>query len=231
MKAIFRIALATLAAHGLVAADSPKKAPITKYTKLWQDSPFTSKPLPPPPDDPAPAFEDYSLAGVSPIEGGYRVTLMEKKDPTKRHFIYSDDPNPPKGFKILGVTRKADDPRGTVVRLSTGSQVGTVTYDDKLMTIAAPKPQAPQQPAIPGQPVPQPLQPGQIPQRQPRPRVVPPPVPAQGQVQPGQPQVQAQVQPQIHVQIQPQVPVNQPQAAPQQINPQRFERPDRRGGR
>jgi hypothetical protein len=224
MKAIFRIALATLAAHGLVAADSPKKAPITKYTNLWQNSPFTSKPPPPGPVEEAPAFEDYSLAGVSPIEGGYRVTLMDKKKPEQRIFIYSDDPNPKHGFKILGVTRKPDEPRGTVVRLSSGSQTGTVTYDDKLMAIAAPKPQAPQQPqAIPGQPMPQPLQPGQMPQRQPRPRVVPPPVPTQGQVQPGQPQIQPQ--------IQPQVPITQPQVVPQQSQSQRFERPDRRGGR
>jgi hypothetical protein len=218
-----RIALVTLAAHGLACADLPKKAPITNYSNLWNNSPFTSKPPPPGPVEEAPAFEEYSLAGVSPIDGGYRVTLMEKKDPTKRHFIYSDDPNPPKGFKILGVTRKADDPRGTVVRMSSGNQTGTITYDDKLMAIAAPKPQAPQQPQIPGQP-PQPaLQPGQMPQRQPRPRVVPPPVPVQGQAQP--------VQPQIQPQIQPQVPINQPQAVPQQIHPSQLQRPDRRGGR
>jgi hypothetical protein len=223
MSLPIRLALVSLAAHGLACADVPKKVPITNYSNLWTNSPFTSKPPPPPPPDEAPVFEEYALSGVSPIEGGYRVTLIEKKQPDKRIFIYSDDPNPPKGFKILGVTRKADDPRGTVVRMSSGSQTGTITYDDKLMALAAPKPQAVQQPQIPGQP-PQPvLQPGQMPQRQPRPRVVPPPVPVQGQAQPVQPQIQQQIQPQIQ-QI-------QPQAVPQQINPTQFQRPDRRGGR
>ncbi len=215
MSAILRIAITTLAAQGLVCADLPKKAPLSKYSDLWTKSPFTSKPPPPPPPDEIPAFEDYALAGVSPIEGGYRVTLLDKKNPEKRIFIFSDDPGSKDGFKILGVTRDPDKPRGTVVRLSSGSQTGTVTYDDKLMTLAAPPPpQNPQQaqPQMPGQPQPQ-LQPGQMPQRQPRPRVVPPPVP-------GQPQPQAQ----------PRVQINQPQGQPQQ-NTQRFDRQDRRGGR
>ena len=221
MSLLFRITLAALAAHGLASADLPKKAPITKYSNLWTNSPFTSKPPPPAPPDEAPAFEDYALTGVSPIQGGYRVTLMDKKQPDQRIFVYSDDPNPKHGFKILGVTRDPDKPRGTVVRLSSGTQTGTVTYDDKLMTLAAPKVQNPPQaqPQIPGQPMPQPaLQPGQMPQRQPRPRVVPPPVPVQA----------GQAQPQVHPQVQPHVPITQPQAVPQQNHSQR---PDRRGGR
>jgi hypothetical protein len=209
MSAAIRTALLVLAATGWAAADLPKKVPITRYTNLWQNSPFTSKPPPPESAPEANPLEDYALAGVSPISGGYRVTLINKKTPEERIFVYSDDPKPKHGFKILAVTRKSGDPLGTVVRLSSGSVTGTVSYDDKLLALAQPKPQAPHQPqAQPGQPQPQPLQPGQMPQRQPRPRVVPPPVP--GQVQP---------------QAQPQIQVPQPQVQPN------AQRPDRRGGR
>lgn len=206
MKSAFRMLLLVLATAGWAAADLPKKTPKTKYRGLWENSPFTSKPPPPEEGPVVNPLEDYALAGVSPITGGYRVTLLNKKKPEERIFVFSDDVNPKHGFKILGVERKSGDPLGTVVRLSSGPVTGSVSYDDKLLTItqAAPKPpQAqPGHPAIPGQPM---LQPGQMPQRQPRPRVVPPPIPGQVNIQ-GQPQVQPQAQPQVQPQAQPQVP-------------------------
>jgi hypothetical protein len=191
MKSALSLLLATLALTAWVSADVPAKAPPTKYRTLWENSPFTSKP-PPPEDGPvANPLEDYALGGVSPITGGYRVTLLNKKKPEERITVDTD--NPKSGFKILSVTRKSGDPLGTIVRMSSGALTGTVAFDEKLLTIAAPpaaaKPQ-PGQPNLPGQP---PIpgmanqinnpngQPG-VPQRQPRPRVVPPPTP-QGQPQ------------------------------------------------
>jgi hypothetical protein len=50
MKTAPRMLLLALALTGWAAADLPKKAPVTKYSRLWTDSPFTSKPEPPPPD-------------------------------------------------------------------------------------------------------------------------------------------------------------------------------------
>jgi len=187
---------------GWAFAELPKKMPVGRYSGLWMSSPFTSKPPPPGPIVEGNPLEDYALIGVSPIAGGYRVSLINKKEPEKRMVVDSD--NPAAKFKILNVTRKPGDPLGTVVRLSTGTVTGTVTYDDKLMTlVAAPAkaaPVQPGQPPIPGMPPgvqPQP-NPGQ---RQPRPRVVPPPVP-QGAAQ-GVPQAQqAQPQPQQIPQVQ-----------------------------
>lgn len=174
-----------LALAGLASADLPKKAPITRYTGLWTNSPFTAKPPPltqGPENNP---LDDYALIGVSPIGGnGYRVTLINKKKPEDRITVDSD--NAKTGFKILAVTRKDGDPTGTVVRMSSGTMTGTVSFDQKLLTLAAaPAKAPPQAPGIPQQPIPQPgqppAQPGQPqPQRQPRPRVVPPPVPQAG---------------------------------------------------
>jgi hypothetical protein len=187
MHSVPRILLLAFALTGWAVADLPKKAPNAKYTRLWIDSPFTSKPPPPETGPVTGPFEDYSLAGVSPVTGGYRVTLLNKKKPEERIIVESDRPN--EGFKVLGVIRKEGDPLGTVVRMSSSAGIGTVSFDTKLLALAtAPPPKAnPQLPpgvnaGIPGQP----LQPGQIVQpgqqpgqplnRQPRPRVVPPPV-------------------------------------------------------
>lgn len=178
MHAASRILLTTLALAGWVVADLPKKAPLTKYTRLWTDSPFTSKPPPPEAAAAANPLEDYTLAGISPVSGGYRVTLLNKKKPEERIIVESD--RPAGGFKILEVIRKAGDPLGTVVRMMSGSVTGSVAFDETLLTLAPPpaaKPQLP--PGItpnfpPGHP-----QAGQPVQRQPRPRVVPPPTPRQ----------------------------------------------------
>ena len=180
MNSTTRIFLLTLALTGWTVAGLPKKAPITQYIGLWTNSPFTSKPAPPAPVETANPLEDYSLAGVSPIGGGYRVTLLNKKKPDERIAIDTDKPTG--DFKILEVIRKPGDPLATVVSLSTGSKTGTVAFDEKFLTlVAAPtakmNPKGPPGMNIPGQPPS--FQPGQQSgdpsQRQPRPRVVAPP--------------------------------------------------------
>jgi hypothetical protein len=191
---VFNPVLLLLALTGVAAADLPKKAPLSRYSSLWTNSPFTSKPPPPEAGPENNPLDDYALIGVSPINdnNGYRVTLINKKKPDERITVDSDETV--SGFKILGVTRKPGDPLGTVVRMSSGSMTGTVSFDEKLLTVAAAKaqPQAPPQaapPQVPGQP-PQPVPPGQAqPLRQPRPRVIPPPAPQAGAAaQAGQPQ-------------------------------------------
>lgn len=181
-----------LAFAGLASADLPKKVPLTRYSGLWVNSPFTSKPLvqgDAPVNNP---LDEYALIGVSPIGGaGYRVTLINKKKPDERITVDSDSAKT--GFKILEVIRKAGDPLGTVVRMSSGSMSGTVSFDQKLLTLAAaPAAKAPGQPpgqaAQPNPPGQQQPPPGQANLRQPRARVVPPPAaPPGGQVQPNQP--------------------------------------------
>lgn len=182
MKPAPRLIFSMLVLAGWAAAEVPKTPPVTKYRSLWTDSPFTAKPPPPGPTEVDNRIDDYALLGVSPIPSGYRVTIVEKKNPEERIVIESDRPK--EGFKILAVVRKAGDPLGTTVRLATGAMTGTVAFEDKLLEIKAPPPQqAAQKPPVPGQA--KPPVPGQPPQRQPRPRVVPPPAPAQSPQQGG----------------------------------------------
>ena len=177
MPRVLHIILLVPALVGWAAADVPRKAPITKYAGLWTNSPFTSKPPPPEAGPVVNPLEDYTLAGVSPVSSGYRVTLLNKKKPEERIIVESDKPR--EGFKILGVTRKAGDPLGTVVRMQSGSVTGTVAFDETLLTLAPPPAAKPQVPpgVVPPPQLGQPPQPGQQPLRQPRPRVVPPPTP------------------------------------------------------
>ncbi len=177
-RACHLLMLAT-ALSAVATADLPRKAPLTKYSTLWTDSPFTSKPPPPEQVAAANPLEDYALAGVSPIPDGYRVTLLNRKDPKERIVVETHKPS--EGFKILGINRKSGDPLGTVVRMASGNVTGTVSFDESLLTLEAPPQPKPQvQPQLP--PGVQP-QPGQAAPRQPRPRVVPPPNP---QAQQGQ---------------------------------------------
>lgn len=168
-----------LALAGIASADVPKKAQLSRYNGLWNNSPFTSKPPPVTQGPEENILDDYALIGVSPIENnGFRVTLINKKKPDDR--ITVDSGKTGTGFTILGVDRKPGDPLGTAVRMKSGSMSGVVKFDEKLLALAAPpKVAAVQQPNQSGQPQPQ-LQPGQQPQggqRQPRPRVIPPPTP------------------------------------------------------
>ena len=146
-----------LALAGLASADLPKKVPLTRYSGLWINSPFTSKPLDTGPGATVNPLDDYALIGVSPIGGnGYRVTLINKKKPDERITVDSDSAKT--GFKILEVVRKSGDPLGTVVRMSSGSMTGTVSFDQKLLTLtpaaapAAPPGAAPGGQGRPGQP-------------------------------------------------------------------------------
>lgn len=174
--------LALLLASSVVAFANPSKAPLTKYSTLWTNSPFTSKPPiedgPPPGPNP---LEDYALGGITPITGGYRVTLLNRKDPEERVTIDTHRKNQEHGFEVVSVDRKPGDPLATVVHLSKGTNKGTVEFDTALLTLKAPPAPAPQQPQarpgtppIPGQP--QPGNPND-PRAQIRNRVVQPPVP------------------------------------------------------
>jgi hypothetical protein len=178
----FFLALGTAADAGV-----PEKRPLTYYARLWNDSPFTSKPPPPIFTPQANPLEGLVLLGVSPIQGGYRVTITEKKNPGNRIYVSSDEPNAKHGFRILGVDREPGDPMGTKVRLSSGRNVGTVSFDSKALAIAQPKlpkqdPRMGNRPGMPGMSQEQ----QRMINRQPRPRVIPPPSPnPQGQTMQG----------------------------------------------
>lgn len=197
--------LTTIATTGAALADVPRAAPVSRYSKLWTDSPFTTPPPPPDPTGPENPMTDYALIGVSPLGNDkYRATILNKKKPDEPR-IYLETGREISGFKLVSVKRRNGDPLATTVQVQAGSRTGTISVDEKVLTLAAPP--APKQVApqpgqqIPGQPPGQanPMQPGQG--RQPRPRTIPPPTTG-GQAAAPQPQQQVQQAPQPQLQQQ-----------------------------
>jgi hypothetical protein len=178
-------------------AGVPQKQPLGNYAKLWTNSPFTAKPPVAGAGPVANPLEDYALLGVSPIGNkGYRVTLINKKQADQRITIETGKTSAD-GLSIIKVNREAGQPLKTTVEMASGSMQGTVSFDEKLLTIAAPAPTAPpgqapgqMPPQIQGQPIP-----GQVIQKQPRPRVVPPPAPGNPNFNPAAGQIQGQPNP------------------------------------
>lgn len=173
-------------------AGVPQKLPLSNYSRLWTNSPFTSKPPTFGSGPIANPLDDYALLGVSPIGKGHRVTLINKKQPDQRITVETGKTSAD-GFSIIKVNRKAGQPLETTVEMASGSMQGTVSFDEKLLTIAAPPPVAPAAQA-PGQAPPQ-IQgqaPAQAPPVQPRPRVVPPPAPSSPNINPAAGQIPGQ---------------------------------------
>lgn len=183
-------ALLSLAALSvpLFAADLPSKVPLSRYSGLWTNSPFTSPPPPPEAGPTVNPLDDYALTGVSPVPGGHRVTIINKKNPEEKIVL---EPGVQREFEVVSVSRAPGKALGTTVVLSSGSQQGTVSFEQEHLALKPPPAAQP--------PVPNPGERGQNPetppgvpategQRQPRPRIVPPAAGQSPTAAPPQPQ-------------------------------------------
>lgn len=137
-------------------AEVPKKKPLSRYAKLWNDSPFTVKPLPDvvikEEENP---LDNYTLAGACELKGGWFVVLMNKKDRERirlRPGAESED-----GFKVVKVEHGASYLETKVEIRTRSGKTGTVEYDKKFLVLKKATPKAPTG-AKPGQ-----LKPGQRP--------------------------------------------------------------------
>ncbi len=196
MKHLLSTTILMVAAVSVATAGKPVKKPITTYGTLWNNSPFTAKPPPPEKAEEITPLDDWRLGGVSPIEGGYMVTIFHKKNagesqiirPTGTVVKAKDEmkflsPGASGSYKVDRVEYGKDSWKDTVVYLSAGGRSGKVEFDEKLLTpkAAAPVPQGrggpPGQPNAQGQ-VPMVVTPGDPGARPPRQRTVTPPTPS-----------------------------------------------------
>ncbi|MBB5352258.1 hypothetical protein HNR46_002501 [Haloferula luteola] len=171
MKAIFFL---ILSAVPLLAAP-PKEPSVNRYRTLWTDSPFTSKPPPEAGPVAVNPFEDYSLGGVTKLEDGYFVVLLNSKDPEKKQLLR---PGVKSEFEVLDVKWSDTSWKETTVRLKRGAQTGSISFDDSQLSLKA-APAAPQPAAQNNNPVPAAQNndnnANNEQRRRPRPRVVVPP--------------------------------------------------------
>ena len=137
MKRIARIfpALLLLAVSAPPAAHAkaPRKPPLMGYSRLWNPSPFTTKPVVEkgPVMEEVNPFEDWALGGVGQTQGHYIVVLFNRKDAKKKVFVEQGDPKAE--FRIVAVKEDPNDRKNTVVTLTSGGKTGTVTFDEKLL--------------------------------------------------------------------------------------------------
>jgi len=192
MKALLFLPLALATA---ASADVPQKVPLIRYIQLWSDSPFTRKPPPEQIVETTP-LDDYALGGVSPVDGGYFVILLNRKKPDEKIVI---QPGQASEFRVMEVRPGDTGPLSTTVLVgAAGGKSKLLSFDEKLLTLKAPPTGGKSQVAgqtgtaqppgnqPPGQPQPiappqQGVRPGQNGQgagqgatRPPRPRVIPP---------------------------------------------------------
>ena len=145
------VGLTLLCFAGNAMSDAlPKKQPRGRYATLWTKSPITVKkkiigdiPIPS-------KVDDYTLAGVSPIAGGWSVTLIHKKERGKRLHLLPGMEND-ENFTVASVRQDPISNKNTTVVISTpNGKKGTVGYEDKFLALkAAPVAKKPANPRKP----------------------------------------------------------------------------------
>lgn len=117
---------------GFAAAEAPRKQGLSRYSMLWTNSPFTVKPVETQQEAVNP-LSDWALGGVSEVNGGYYLILLNRKKPAETEVV---EPGVESAFKVLSVRRDPVDYLKTQVQVSYHGQSGWVSYDEKLLTLA-----------------------------------------------------------------------------------------------
>jgi hypothetical protein len=119
-------------------AKVPPVPSLTRYQRLWNDSPLTTKPeVVRPAVGPGP-LDEWALGGVSETERGFLLVLFNRTKPQEKLIIAPGDS---KGFEILEVRRDPANYLQTQVQLRYKNATGWVGYEESLLAIKAPAPQ------------------------------------------------------------------------------------------
>lgn len=138
------ILLLSLVGGVLAQGDVPKTRPLSEYYHLWQQSPFTVKPVVEQTEQMIENdLDDYVLLGVEVTAHGKLVIVQNIKEQGKRTTISTWDEGT-SGFEILEVRQDPNRTLATRVLLGRGQNKGWVGYDPQYLTLkAAPAPATP----------------------------------------------------------------------------------------
>jgi hypothetical protein len=115
--------------------DVPRKQPVGRYATLWTNSPICEPPPPPPPVEVISELDDFTLAGVSPVNGGYSVILINKKERDKRVHLLPGMANS-EGFTVKSVRQDPVSSKNTTVEVATANgKAGWVGYEEKYLAL------------------------------------------------------------------------------------------------
>lgn len=181
---VMKILPTLLLTAGLVCAEVPNRPTLTRYSQLWRDSPFTSKPVRETAvrdvDNP---LDDYVLGGISKLQDGYYAVLINKKKPDEPKVI---KPGGTTDYEVLSVDWDAKNWKNTIATVRSGRYQAQIGFDEEVLAKTNTPPPAPlkppnlQLPNVPGLRQPANNANNQGRARRPRPRVVRPPKPAAG---------------------------------------------------
>jgi len=135
MKSLARTILIYVTVASPLWSQVPQKPPLTRYSSLWLVSPFTSKPEPQALATRANPLEDFTLTGIAPVPGGYRITIVSKKNREVKKVI---EPGRDSEFQVVSVDRNPGVSLGTTVTLTDGRVRGTVRFERDKITLNAP---------------------------------------------------------------------------------------------
>jgi hypothetical protein len=116
-------------------AEIPEKKNPQFYSKLWTNSPFTTKPIDTRQPPAETVFNDYHLTGIAPVEGGHRITITHKKNIKDKIII---EPGSKSKFQVISVNRNPETRLGTIVTLTDGRVQGEVRFEPTLVVLNAP---------------------------------------------------------------------------------------------
>ncbi|WP_411847649.1 hypothetical protein AAFN60_10515 [Roseibacillus persicicus] len=136
MKLTLTILIASVAC---IAAQAPRKEPLTKYRQLWENSLITDPPevVGPGTEEPPSELDDYVLGGWTQSSQGYLVSLINTKDPKARVAIGPGIPNK-KGFRILDVKRDPTNYMSSEVLVELAGKKKWIGYEEKFLVVQQP---------------------------------------------------------------------------------------------
>lgn len=118
---------------GWASASPPRQPRAQQYARLWTASPFTIKPTAIAKASVSPLERDWSLGSIVPLQNGYAVTLINKKDRKDRiRFIPGFSTGE---FKLIEVKQNTVSRKESRVLVSKGTQKGWITYDEKVVSL------------------------------------------------------------------------------------------------
>ncbi|MFC7336312.1 hypothetical protein ACFQY0_03915 [Haloferula chungangensis] len=122
MTRVFLILCSVVTGAG--AELSSSEVPARRYQELWENSPFTSprEVAAPPRND----FDKFALGGVSMVDKGYFVVLIDKQNAMKRIVL---KPGEPSELQVLRVNWSNQDWRKTAVVISDGEFSSSIGFD------------------------------------------------------------------------------------------------------
>lgn len=124
------------------------------FQSLLKHSPFKVAKAVPPPTIVKPLNTNYTLRGVSRFDDGWRVTLIDAKNPTSRVRVYENQSNNAEGIRLLRVLQNTEDLFKTTVELMVGGRKITVGYNSaELKKRRASSVKSKPVPKMPNQPV------------------------------------------------------------------------------